>query len=255
MMIEARGQCDLEPLHDGKARAVDNREILVWKALTDGPCQLEIVRRHNLKPRRAASNLPPKIICRVAPVATVQQQPGFGEHVVCNDMIMRAPKNGFRSGIVAIARTAAANQTELSTKMLNALCVFGKLRPRPAPRPVLRRYSFHTASSSILCLSRAMSVAGRLRQDRTPRKCAPYAWLPEIVREKPPDVLRKRDAELGGFRLRATLRVGVEGDLGAGVHDHAIMPSPGLEGNRSLLTPPPRSSSSSSRPHPAPAPA
>jgi hypothetical protein len=49
--------------------------------------------------------------------------------------------------------------------------------------------------------------------------------LPEIVREKTPDVLRKRDAELGGFGLRAMLRVGVKADLGPGIHDHAIMPS------------------------------
>ena len=61
--------------------------------------------------------------------------------------------------------------------------------------------------------------------------------LADMLGDQPAHIFGERNAELGGLGLRLPLHLGVHGDLGSRIHDGAIMPSHGLQGQ---ATPRPR---------------
>ena len=93
-------------------------------------------------------------------------------------------------------------------------------------RPVLRKYSSQAASPIILSLSRAIlvGVPGCAEIEDT-CNVRLGLLLAQILGHQAAHILGERNSELGGLGLRAPLRLGIHGNLGACIHDGAIMPS------------------------------
>ena len=120
VVIEARSLRDAQSFHDGEARPIDDREVLIRESFPDGPSGLEVDRGSGLDPYRPASDAVPKAFGSLAMIAAVQEQPGFHDNVVGRDVLRDGFQYRFCAGVVPIPATTEANHTEESTKTLNA---------------------------------------------------------------------------------------------------------------------------------------
>lgn len=76
---------DAEPLHDGEARPVDDREALVGEGLPDGERHLEICGDDGLDQERAVADCAPLPLRGGESKSARHERPQLDEHVVGGD--------------------------------------------------------------------------------------------------------------------------------------------------------------------------
>jgi len=100
--VEGRGSEDAEPLHDGEACAVDDREVLVGKALADREGDFEVAERDGLDGGGAAPERAPEPLGWVAPKPMREQQPRFHEDVVARHERLAAGEDLLRALVASV---------------------------------------------------------------------------------------------------------------------------------------------------------
>ena len=101
MVIESRRAQDAEPLHHREARPVDDREVLIGKALSDRERDFEVRRGDRLEGRRVVHHGPVPLGAPTAePVR--EQEPCLDDHVVTGDETFAGPEDLLRANVVAV---------------------------------------------------------------------------------------------------------------------------------------------------------
>jgi hypothetical protein len=73
VIVEARNSNDPEPLHDGKACAVDDRECLIRKCHANRPGGAQVSGRDEFNPDSGLLELLPKVVGNVPAIAAIQE--------------------------------------------------------------------------------------------------------------------------------------------------------------------------------------
>ena len=102
MLVEARGAKDAQSLHDGEARSVDDREILVGEVLADREGDIEIGGDDGLDRDRTGPDRPPEPLCRVTAEPVRDQKPGLDEHVVARHEPLSGGNDLLRARVAAV---------------------------------------------------------------------------------------------------------------------------------------------------------
>lgn len=82
MLVEGGRPQDPEPLHDGEARSVDDREVLVVEALADGEGDLEVCEGDRLDRCGAAPDRAPVLLRGATPQTVREQEPRLDKDVI-----------------------------------------------------------------------------------------------------------------------------------------------------------------------------
>src|SRR5262249_1072535 len=136
---------------------IDKGKVLIGKHLTDRPRAFEIGHRDHLHPTKPTPDPEPEVFSCCPMHLAVQQAPSLDQHVIRKDRKRIVRQNFLGTAIMLVAGICRAKPNG---------CIDEEAQRRPArvrlPRRgfllVSRAYSSCAASSSILCLSRAMSV-------------------------------------------------------------------------------------------------
>jgi len=102
VVIECRRAEDAESLHDGEARPVDDREVLIREGLADREGALEVGYPHGFDRRSTATDPLPVALSGVAAEARRQQEPGLHENMVARYESFAGIENPLRPCVVAV---------------------------------------------------------------------------------------------------------------------------------------------------------
>jgi hypothetical protein len=102
VVIESRSPEDTEPLHHRKARSVDDREVLIGKAVPDCESNLEICRPDRLDRRGTRAHSLPVTFRGHASDPVREKDPGLDQDVVASHQRFTGGENVFRAVVVAI---------------------------------------------------------------------------------------------------------------------------------------------------------
>lgn len=90
VIVEAGRTKDAEPLHDGEACSIHDRERLVGESCADCPSGLQVRGSHNLNVHGTLQKMLQKTLGHLPAITTVEQQPSFYHDVIGSDMIPSA---------------------------------------------------------------------------------------------------------------------------------------------------------------------
>lgn len=103
MLVEGRRPQDSEPLHDGEARSVDDREVLVAEALADGEGDLEVCESHRLDRCGAAPDRVPVLLRRTPSQTVREQEPRLDKDVVARYEPLAGGEDLLGAGVARIS--------------------------------------------------------------------------------------------------------------------------------------------------------
>jgi hypothetical protein len=101
VLVQRRGAMDAEPLHDRKARAVDDGEFLVWELVADRARDLEVGEGHRLD-RCGASDRRLEAFRRLATSTMRDEQPGLDQDVITRHEPLSAGEDTLRLLVASI---------------------------------------------------------------------------------------------------------------------------------------------------------
>ncbi len=104
MLVEARSAEDAESLHDGEARSVDDREVLIREAFADREGDLEVRGGDRLDGGGAASNCLPVALCRATPESVCDQEARLDEDMIAREQPLS--RRGSAPSLDRLARIA-----------------------------------------------------------------------------------------------------------------------------------------------------
>ena len=82
VFVQRSDVLDTKSAHDGKAGAIDDREILVSPGKPDFPGNFQIGRTDSFDHRDPASQAIPEALCCIARNSVMQQRPGFNQDMI-----------------------------------------------------------------------------------------------------------------------------------------------------------------------------
>jgi hypothetical protein len=103
VLVERGGAMHAEPLHDGEARAVDDREVLIRKRLACREGRFEIGGGDELDGGSAASQGSPEVLSRSETETVREQEPRFDDDVVAGDEPLTRTEDLLRTGIAPVS--------------------------------------------------------------------------------------------------------------------------------------------------------
>jgi hypothetical protein len=118
IIVECGNKLDAQSLRHCKAGRVNDREVLVWKRLTDCPDHLEIGGDNRLYRCYSSMQAVPKSLCRTSTQTVLKKEPAFDQHMICCDQTLSGGANDLGPGVAAIRVSAAAYRAEVSTNRL-----------------------------------------------------------------------------------------------------------------------------------------